>query len=369
MFRNATFHTIDATPLKIEVLQDRLKLNAFVPCTSLQSKSLGFVEPMPGFGLAVATAGHILIAMRTQRKVVPPSVVREEVSRRIAEFAREQARNPSRKERRTIHEDALDSLLPKAFSTSRVTRAWIDTKANTLAIDATSAAASEALVSRLIRSIEQDLRIRPLLTVDDAAAGMTNWVAGNAPAGFTVDQDAVFAASGRSKSTVKFTNIALDGTEAQRQIQGGNRVTSLAMTFDAKTSFVLDTNLALRRIKHQTLMPKKRASPDVADPEALADFTLMADSLSTIISQIVMDLGGIREPESLAGEEAPSPTDDPLYEQASNIVRANGRASISLVQRHLRIGYNRAAALLEALEKGGVVTPMDNTGNRKVKKV
>lgn len=41
--------------------------------------------------------------------------------------------------------------------------------------------------------------------------------------------------------------------------------------------------------------------------------------------------------------------DDPLYEKASMIVRANRRASISLIQRHLRIGYNRAAWILEAM--------------------
>ncbi|WP_312435500.1 DNA translocase FtsK [Janthinobacterium sp.] len=46
---------------------------------------------------------------------------------------------------------------------------------------------------------------------------------------------------------------------------------------------------------------------------------------------------------------------DPLYEQAVKIVRTGQRASIALVQRHLRIGYNRAARLIEAMETAGVV--------------
>jgi S-DNA-T family DNA segregation ATPase FtsK/SpoIIIE len=57
---------------------------------------------------------------------------------------------------------------------------------------------------------------------------------------------------------------------------------------------------------------------------------------------------------------------DALYDQAVEIVVKSRRASISLVQRHLRIGYNRAARLVEQMEKAGVVTPMQSNGNREV---
>jgi S-DNA-T family DNA segregation ATPase FtsK/SpoIIIE len=57
---------------------------------------------------------------------------------------------------------------------------------------------------------------------------------------------------------------------------------------------------------------------------------------------------------------------DPLYDQAVEIVVKNKRASISLVQRHLRIGYNRAARLLEDMEKAGLVSPMQPNGNREL---
>jgi S-DNA-T family DNA segregation ATPase FtsK/SpoIIIE len=57
---------------------------------------------------------------------------------------------------------------------------------------------------------------------------------------------------------------------------------------------------------------------------------------------------------------------DPLYDQAVAIVLKNKRASISLVQRHLRIGYNRAARLLEQMEQSGVVSSMSSSGNREI---
>ncbi len=57
---------------------------------------------------------------------------------------------------------------------------------------------------------------------------------------------------------------------------------------------------------------------------------------------------------------------DALYDQAVEIVLKNRRASISLVQRHLRIGYNRSARLIEAMEKAGLVSAMDGRGGREV---
>jgi S-DNA-T family DNA segregation ATPase FtsK/SpoIIIE len=57
---------------------------------------------------------------------------------------------------------------------------------------------------------------------------------------------------------------------------------------------------------------------------------------------------------------------DPLYDQAVEIVLRTRRPSISLVQRHLRIGYNRAARLIEDMERAGLVSPMQSNGNREV---
>jgi DNA segregation ATPase FtsK/SpoIIIE-like protein len=61
-----------------------------------------------------------------------------------------------------------------------------------------------------------------------------------------------------------------------------------------------------------------------------------------------------------------SANDDELLAQATQIVISNDRASISLVQRHLRIGYNRAAHLMEKMEMQGIISPMAANGSRTV---
>ena len=57
---------------------------------------------------------------------------------------------------------------------------------------------------------------------------------------------------------------------------------------------------------------------------------------------------------------------DPLYKDAVAVVMKSRRASISLVQRHLRIGYNRAARLIEKMENSGLVSAMQSNGNREI---
>ena len=57
---------------------------------------------------------------------------------------------------------------------------------------------------------------------------------------------------------------------------------------------------------------------------------------------------------------------DELYDEAVAFVTQSRRASISAVQRRLRIGYNRAARLIETMEEAGVVSPMASNGNREV---
>ncbi|NLD55002.1 MAG: DNA translocase FtsK [Burkholderiaceae bacterium] len=73
--------------------------------------------------------------------------------------------------------------------------------------------------------------------------------------------------------------------------------------------------------------------------------------------------GGLSQTLSEAGIDGES---DAMYDQAAAVVLQHRRASISLVQRHLRIGYNRAARLLEQMEKSGLVSAMAGNGNREI---
>jgi DNA segregation ATPase FtsK/SpoIIIE, S-DNA-T family len=81
----------------------------------------------------------------------------------------------------------------------------------------------------------------------------------------------------------------------------------------------------------------------------------------------LLEGGTVDEDGDLAGGEGGmSGEKDPMYDQAVEVVLKNRRASISLVQRHLKIGYNRAARLVEDMEKAGLVSAMSGSGQREI---
>ena len=76
--------------------------------------------------------------------------------------------------------------------------------------------------------------------------------------------------------------------------------------------------------------------------------------------------GVTEEPEAAAAGMGESAEEDPLYDRAVALVAAERKASTSFVQRHLQIGYNRAARIIERMETEGVVSQANHVGKREV---
>ncbi len=80
----------------------------------------------------------------------------------------------------------------------------------------------------------------------------------------------------------------------------------------------------------------------------------------------VLEGGTVDGDGDLMGDGGGDAEKDPMYDQAVEVVLKNRKASISLVQRHLKIGYNRAARLVEDMEKAGLVSSMSTSGQREI---
>ena len=84
------------------------------------------------------------------------------------------------------------------------------------------------------------------------------------------------------------------------------------------------------------------------------------------LEDVTKEEGAVSGMPGIASDEDQDGEKDELYDEAVAFVAQSRRASISAVQRRLRIGYNRAARMIETMEESGVLSPMASNGNREV---
>lgn len=366
--------------ISAEALAEQLQRGPFVKCPSNQPSSRGFVPPRDDGEMVHVFGDQWLIALRVEERILPSSVVADEVKERSEALETQQGYTPSRKQLKELKERVTDELMPKAFVKHRVTYAWINKAKNFIAFDAGSYSRSEEVIEHLRHCLDT-FPLAMLNTSISACAAMTDWLSGgNSPAGFTVDRDCELKATGEEKSAVAYKRHALEGSiheEIKSHIASGKLPTKLALTWDERISFVLTYRLEIKRLAFlDLLMADAEKTAEHASEKFDADLALMTGELTRLLAALVEALGGEEIDLSEQGGGAPAPASvsetqhdpdsDPEYQSAVAIVKSSGRASISRVQRHLRIGYNRAALLIERMEKEGVVSAQNSNGERTV---
>ena len=92
---------------------------------------------------------------------------------------------------------------------------------------------------------------------------------------------------------------------------------------------------------------------------------LQSKSQPIFIDEVTTAQGGEFSSDDKTSENGDTET-DPLFDEAVKLVTESGNASISSVQRKLRIGYNRAARIVEKMEEIGIVSELESNGKREV---
>lgn len=276
-----------------EQLEECLRPHAYAAGSSQEMQAQGWASPRDNDSLVHAMGGHFLINLRTEKKLLPATVVNQVAKAKAQEIEEQQGYKPGRKQMREIKENVTEMLLPRAFSIVRDTRAWIDTTGGWLVIDSSSPTKSDEFLQLLNKSIDR----MPLanLHVDmSPAAAMTDWLARDeAPAGFTIDQDTELRSTGENRATVRYVRQSVDADDVRRHIEAGKQCTRLAMTWADRVSFILTESLAIKRVAALDILKESADALAQNDDERFdSDFTLMTGELARLIADVVEALGG-----------------------------------------------------------------------------
>lgn len=293
-FKNLQIHRLPAPwAVTRDQLEQWLAPHAFQPGDSVEMQRHGWASPRDDGALVYSVNRQMLLAFRAEKKLLPASVVNQVTKARALELEEQQGFKPGRKQMRELKEQVTDELLPRAFSLRRDTRVWIDTVNGWLVIDAASQALADDVRSLLVKSIDA-LPFAGVSANRAPVAAMTDWLlSGEAPHGFSIDQDTELRSISEGNATVRYVGHTPEADDVRRHIEGGKQCMRLAMTWNDRVSFLLTPTLTLKRIAPLDVI-KEAADPTAqSDDERFdSDFALMAGELDRMLADLLDALGG-----------------------------------------------------------------------------
>ncbi|EKN4181129.1 recombination-associated protein RdgC [Yersinia ruckeri] len=351
-------------------LEEQMAQFAFTPCGSQDMTKTGWISPM---GNESATLAHvankqILITLQCEKKDLPAPVIARELASKVERLEQEQHRKLKKTEKDSLKDEVIQTLLPRAFSKYATTSIWINAGAGLIIIDAASARKAENALA-LLRKTIGSLPVVPLTLNTPIELTLTEWVrSGAAPAGFVLQEEAELKAILEQGGILRSKHQDLVSDEIRGHIAAGKLVTKLALEWRERISFMLSDDGSLKKVKFSAVLLEQNDDIDREDYAQRfdADFILMTGEMAVLIAQLIGALGGEAASSTWVDLDGVERDDDARYPDAVKFIEAKGRASISGLQREFRIGYNRAAWLLERMQVEGIVSQPTPDGTRQV---
>jgi recombination associated protein RdgC len=237
-----------------------------------------------------------MVCARKDEKVLPAAVVREVLADRVAEIEEAEDRKVRRREQGEMRDEIMQDLLPKAFSKSALTYAYIDTKNEWLVVDAASPKRAEELIS-LMRETLGSFQVRPVQVNLSPAAVMTAWLSGHPSDEFLLQDECELRDPVEEGAIVRCRRQDLEGDEITTHLKAGKQVVRLSLNWGERLSFVFTEDMSVKRLKFLDVIQEQAAEAEAEDAATRfdVDFSLMTLELERFLPHLFEAVGGIAE--------------------------------------------------------------------------
>lgn len=296
-FKNLRIYKLTEAVAKLH-LDEILERFQFVPCGSLDPVRYGFFPPLgKDYLFTHDTLNFTMICAKREDKILPASAINQAVEEKAKAIAEAESRNVGRKERQTIRDEVIFSMLPKAFSRVSLDYAYIDHAEQLIIVNSSSAKRAEDLLSKL-REALGSLRCIPLSTKNIPTQVMTHWLQTNTmPDHFELGEECELQA-GKDGRVIRCKKQDLTANEILSHINSGMYVNKIALNYREGISFVLDDQLSIKKLKFDDVISEKsnERNPESKAEQFDADFAVMAVELTALIKDLLVAFGGESEP-------------------------------------------------------------------------
>jgi len=299
-FKNlAIYRFTESFTLSPELLEQKLQQLPFRPCGGHDEFSFGWTAPLGKFADALVhpNNGFMMICAKKEEKVIPSSVINEMLQEKVSELEEQEARKIGGKERTRLKDELIFELLPRAFSFSRKTFAYIDSQGGWLVVDAASPKKAEELLSQL-RKCLGSLPVVPIGASIKASPVLTRWLlVHDEPQDVVIEDECELRSPEEEGGIIRCKRHDLALPEIKNHLDNGKQVIKLAISWADKLSCVLDENLLVKRLKFLDLIQEQAADIEAADEAEQfdADFSIMSAELAQFIPRL-LELFNAEEP-------------------------------------------------------------------------
>lgn len=372
-FKNARLYRLtEEWSISPEDLSEKLQEFEFHPCGSLDPMRYGFTPPLGNHGtdFVHAANGYTMICAKKQEKLLPGGVIKEQLEAKIQAINEAESRPVGRKERDTLKDEIIFSLLPIAFTRSTLTYAYISPTDNLIVVNASSGKCAEDLLSKL-REALGSLRCLPIAPKNIPTQVMTHWLReSQAPNQFELGENVELQAA-KDGRVVRCKKQDLTASEVLNHLESGMHVSKITLIWKEAIRCEIDEHLAIKGLKFEDSISDKanERNPESKAEQFDADFAVMTLELKHFIAALLAAFGGNDDSEfELTGEPETNPitTTDALYTEAVEFVKSHGAVSIAAIQRKLKISYTLASIFITSMEFEGIVSSAGDKGERTI---
>jgi len=288
-FKNLHIYKIPSSfPFSADELAEKLESKRFQPCGRVADKTLGWVSPIHRNKeyLVHAASGCILFCMRKEQKVIPPSAIKEAVEEKISDLQDELGRKIYRKEKQSIKDDLVATMLPNAFARSSHVNAYFDTLNHLLVIDASSPAQVDEFYELLTETIGSFGALQ-LVASENPSLLMSEWIKQTMPKGWSLSGEYLLK-DHNDERTARFKDYDTENPFVTDLLEDGYSIKRLGIRFKEQLSAVIQDDLQVKSVKFNEELLKDNDELKGED-ELLkfdADFALMTANLAEFIKEL-----------------------------------------------------------------------------------
>ncbi len=275
---------------KINKLEKQLSKLEFQSCLPSLPVSYGWVTPMEQdhAPLSFTENGYTLICMQLEEKILPATVVNQELDKKVKKLKISKGRKVYQKEKLALKDEITMKLLPKAFSKLSKIYAYLDIENNLLIVDTIVATKLDKFTS-LFKKTFGDNSYHEVETKKIAPI-LTKWLLNDSyPSSFAIEQSCVMVDPNQQSRIIRCQHQDLSFKAISQLLQDGCTINQLSLNWQDKISFILTEDFNLKTIRYtDDVMDLAKDNYDESpEHKFLADFYIMTETLSALVNKLV----------------------------------------------------------------------------------